>query len=83
MGLLVEAAEQLHIICQSSETLNISRLFVYCDNNYYLCNKIIEQYGNKMINNPFIVGKYLSDEYFCDRIEETDFLGRGCDQECI
>ena len=26
------------------------------------------------VNNPFIVGKYLSDEYFCDRFEETDFL---------
>ena len=26
------------------------------------------------VNNPFIVGKYLSDEYFCDRESETDFL---------
>ena len=26
------------------------------------------------INNPFVVGKYLSDKYFCDRIEETEFL---------
>lgn len=26
------------------------------------------------INNPFIVGKYLSDRYFCDRSEETEFL---------
>lgn len=26
------------------------------------------------INNPFIVGKYLSDEYFCDRQQETEFL---------
>lgn len=26
------------------------------------------------INNPFIVGKYLSDKYFCDRSDETDFL---------
>lgn len=26
------------------------------------------------ISNPFIVGKYLSDEYFCDRVEETEFL---------
>ena len=24
--------------------------------------------------NPFVVGKYLSDEYFCDREEETEFL---------
>lgn len=24
--------------------------------------------------NPFIVGKYLSDAYFCDRVEETAFL---------
>ena len=27
-----------------------------------------------LINNPFIVGKYLSDEYFCDRKNETEFL---------
>lgn len=27
-----------------------------------------------VVNNPFIVGKYLSDKYFCDRTEETDFL---------
>ena len=26
------------------------------------------------VRNPFIVGKYLSDEYFCDREEETAFL---------
>lgn len=26
------------------------------------------------VNNPFIVGKYLSDEYFCDRKNETEFL---------
>ena len=26
------------------------------------------------VNNPFIVGKYLSDKYFCDRSGETDFL---------
>ena len=26
------------------------------------------------IKNPFIVGKYLSDKYFCDREEETKFL---------
>jgi len=26
------------------------------------------------VNNPFIVGKYLSDKYFCDRQEETAFL---------
>ena len=25
-------------------------------------------------DNPFIVGKYLAPEYFCDREEETDFL---------
>jgi len=27
-----------------------------------------------VINNPFVVGKYLSDKYFCDRTAETDFL---------
>ena len=26
------------------------------------------------VNNPFVVGKYLSDDYFCDRSNETDFL---------
>ena len=26
------------------------------------------------VKNPFIVGKYLSEKYFCDRAEETDFL---------
>ena len=26
------------------------------------------------VNNPFLVGKYLSDRYFCDRLEETEFL---------
>ena len=27
-----------------------------------------------VVNNPFVVGKYLSDKYFCDRSEETAFL---------
>jgi hypothetical protein len=27
-----------------------------------------------IVNNPFVVGKYLSDRYFCDRAAETDFL---------
>lgn len=26
------------------------------------------------VNNPFVVGKYLSEKYFCDRSEETEFL---------
>lgn len=26
------------------------------------------------VNNPFVVGKYLSNKYFCDRFEETEFL---------
>ena len=26
------------------------------------------------IRNPFVIGKYLSDKYFCDRSEETAFL---------
>lgn len=29
---------------------------------------------NNEINNPFVVGKYVSPEYFCDREEETAFL---------
>ena len=28
----------------------------------------------QIVNNPFIVGKYVSDKYFCDRSEETSFL---------
>lgn len=27
-----------------------------------------------IVNNPFVVGKYLSNRYFCDRFEETEFL---------
>ena len=27
-----------------------------------------------IVNNPFVVGKYLSDSYFCDRQNETEFL---------
>ena len=27
-----------------------------------------------IVNNPFVVGKYLSNRYFCDRIEEIEFL---------
>lgn len=27
-----------------------------------------------IVNNPFVVGKYLSDRYFCDRQNETEFL---------
>lgn len=29
---------------------------------------------NKLIDNPFVVGKYVSEEYFCDRTEETKNL---------
>ena len=30
---------------------------------------------NKLsVYNPFVVGHYVSDEYFCDRRQETDFL---------
>ena len=27
-----------------------------------------------LINNPFVVGKYLSDKYFCDCENDTEFL---------
>lgn len=27
-----------------------------------------------VVNNPFMVGKHLSDKYFCDRASETEFL---------
>ena len=36
--------------------------------------KFVEAMNDIAINNPFVVGKYLSDKYFCDRIEETEFL---------
>ena len=29
---------------------------------------------NKQVVNPFVIGKYISDEYFCDREQETAFL---------
>lgn len=29
-----------------------------------------------VVINPFVVGKYLSDKYFCDRSEETAFLSK-------
>lgn len=29
-----------------------------------------------MINNPFVTNGYVSAEYFCDRVQETDFLVR-------
>lgn len=31
------------------------------------------------ISNPFIVGKYISDHYFCDREKETEFLMKQID----
>ena len=33
----------------------------------------------KLIANPFLVGKYVSEDYFCDRIEETAFLKKQVD----
>jgi hypothetical protein len=32
-----------------------------------------------LIANPFLVGKYVSEDYFCDRIEETAFLKKQVD----
>lgn len=34
---------------------------------------------NNEINNPFVVGKYVSPDYFCDREEETAFLKKQTD----
>ena len=34
---------------------------------------------NNEINNPFVVGKYVSSDYFCDREEETAFLKKQTD----
>lgn len=27
-----------------------------------------------LVDNPFVIGKYISDDYFCDREKETEFL---------
>lgn len=32
-----------------------------------------------MLRNPFVVGRYVSDEYFCDREKETEFLLKQVD----
>ena len=29
-----------------------------------------------MINNPFVTNGYVGPEYFCDRVQETEFLVR-------
>ena len=29
-----------------------------------------------ILRNPFVVGKYISDHYFCDREQETQFLAK-------
>ena len=29
---------------------------------------------NLIVLNPFVVGRYVSDKYFCDREKETEFL---------
>ena len=46
----------------------------YYEYNYYICNKTEEIMGEMYVNNPFVVGKYLSEKYFCDRSAETEFL---------
>lgn len=35
--------------------------------------------GKDMVMNPFVLGKYVSDRYFCDREEETAFLIKQID----
>ena len=35
--------------------------------------------NNNNIANPFVVGKYVSEDYFCDRVEETAFLKKQVD----
>ena len=37
-------------------------------------------YSNK-IANPFVIGKYVSEDYFCDRTDETAFLKKQVDNE--
>ena len=34
---------------------------------------------NNNITNPFVVGKYVSEDYFCNRMEETAFLKKQVD----
>ena len=35
--------------------------------------------NNNEINNPFVIGRYVSPDYFCDREEETAFLKKQID----
>lgn len=35
--------------------------------------------NNNNIANPFVVGKYVFEDYFCDRVEETAFLKKQVD----
>lgn len=35
----------------------------------------------RIVNNPFVVGNYLSEKYFCDRLEETEFLRKQIQNE--
>ncbi len=35
--------------------------------------------NNNKLANPFVVGKYVSEEYFCDRTDETAFLRKQVD----
>lgn len=46
----------------------------YYNYNYYICNKTYVYMRNFTITNPFIVGRYISPDYFCDRKKETDFI---------
>ena len=29
-----------------------------------------------VLKNPFVIGKYLDDRYFCDRKKDTEFLSK-------
>ena len=53
---------------------NLFKKLFYYIYSYYIYNKIASTMDKNSVKNPFIVGKYLSDRYFCDRSNETEFL---------
>ncbi len=51
-----------------------TKLAFYCKHNNCKYNNFMKMESKILIDNPFVVGKYISDEYFCDRLEETKTL---------
>ena len=65
-------SSQIHDFCE------FDRIGLYYRYNYYICNNCnydkVSCMDKISVNNPFVVGKYISDEYFCDREHETATL---------